>query len=287
MIDCPWCHNPFEPTGSARCPHCGTLPPAGERPQVVQNKPSEQPREAGAREQKPHSIFDVLLGPEGGGLPWERRGEYGFWRALGLTVRGVLFSPVRTFRSMNKSGGYRDPLIFAWLVCMPALMLSACLRAALRASAHAVAFDPWALLLPSAALPRFGAELGVSLAFAALLPVLAALGAHLCLRAFRTLDAGFEPTFRVICYAAGSTSLLAAIPMCGTVLVLAWYTVVATIGLWLIHRTRVLTALAAVGLPPAALIFVIGLALSIVSATALAAAQQQPRTSCLCFFGLP
>jgi hypothetical protein len=272
MINCPWCHNPFEPTGSGRCPHCGTLPPSGERPQVVEDQPAPQ-REAVGGEQKPRSIFDVLLGPEGGGLPWERRAEYGFWRGLVLTVRGVLFSPVRTFRSMSRSGGYRDPLSFAWLVCTPALLLSAGLRAGLRASTPVGAIDPWTLLLPSAPLPRFGAELGIALACAAALPALAALGAHLCLRAFRALDAGFEPTFRVICYAAGSTALLAAIPMCGAPLLLAWYTIAGTIGLWLVHRTRVLQALGAVVLPPAALIFLIGLALSIVGAATLAGAQ--------------
>ena len=96
MIVCPWCGKEYEPAGDRRCPHCGTVPPPGEeRAAPEPEPPPEAPTSADFP--GPASLLDFLLGPEGLGLPWERRSEFGFWLGLGLTQKAVLLSPLAAF----------------------------------------------------------------------------------------------------------------------------------------------------------------------------------------------
>jgi hypothetical protein len=273
MINCPWCHNPFEPSASGRCPHCGTIPPSGERGQAAPaepQSPTEADAEPGFNRGTARSIFDVLLGPEGGGLPWERRGEAGFWNGLWSTVRGILFSPLRSFRAMRRSGGYWESFSFALLMGAAAFGFAATLIGLSRHLTLPGIADPWWAVLPQEAGARILAVVAAAVVLAALMPVLAALGAHACLRLFGVAGAGFEPTFRVFCYAIGGTSLLTALPLCGSVLFIVWYLIVATIGVVLVHRTSIPQAFGAVAVPPAAVLLVLGIVMSILGASALA-----------------
>jgi hypothetical protein len=270
MINCPWCHTAYEPSRGAGCPHCGTLPPAGERQPEVGTPPREEarPRDPGT----PRSILDVLLGPGGGGLPWERRRELGLFRAAWLTIRGVLFSPFRTFRAMRPGGGYREPLCFVLVVAAPCFALSALMGSGARRAAPAGTPDPWSMLMPAGEPARTFLEVGLAPLAALLFPVGAWLAAHLCLLLFRQPGAGAEATFRVTCYAAGSASLLALLPLCGSVLLVIWYLAAGTIGLVMVHRARVLPAFSALALPPAALLVVAGIVMSVLAAARTGAA---------------
>jgi len=272
MINCPWCSKPFEPTESGRCPHCGTLPPAGEKPEAAEPGPARD--DPGRQPQPgPRSIFDVLLGPEGGGLPWERRGDLGLLKGLWLTVRGVLTSPLRTYRAMRHSGGYLEPLSFALLVATPSFLLNALLHGAARRAAPVGAADPWALVMPADETVRLIVELGLAPVFALLLPLLGALGAHLCLRLFRQPGSGFEVTCRVLCYTLGAAAPLAIFPLCGTVLLVTAYLVLGTVGLVLTQRSRVLPAFGALAIPPALAMILLGMVMSAITVARAGGAQ--------------
>ena len=258
MIICPWCSKSFESTGDGRCPHCGAIPPSGEKQQVQeqpgpepgqQQEPQQQPdRDFG---QVPPSIFDLLLGPEGYGLPWEHRSRFGTWPALWATLKTVLFAPLRAFRVMQRNAGYRDPLLYALIVGGISMALAAVI------SSGAAARTPGSP--PDA--PRRILIWGLSSApFLALaLPALAALGARLCLSFLGYRNTSFQTTFRVFCYALASSAALATLPCCGYVLFLGWYLATASCGLWLVHKTGPLQAAACVLLPLSTLLLLISL----------------------------
>ena len=260
MINCPWCKNTYEPSASGRCPHCGTVPPPGEK--EVAPAPGPEPGSQADEEAPagPANIFDFLLGPEGGGLPWERRSEFGPARALWLTLKIVLLSPLRAFRVMRRTGGWKEPLLYALAVGGAAWALSGILEALL-AHARGGAYDVLSLFLR--ALSRGGesdaslrTRLVVALAkapvLAVLLPALAALGGQLCLRLFGERRAALSLTFAVSCYATASAAVLTVVPFCGSFIFFGWYVVIATIGLLSVHRTRLLPAVVAALAPPLA-----------------------------------
>ncbi len=261
MINCPWCSKPFESTGTGRCPHCGTLPPAGEKPEVAES-PQQPPREE--PHPGPRSIFDVLLGPEGSGLPWERRRDLGFFKSLWLTVRGVLTSPFKTYRAMRRCGGYWEPLGFALLVVAPCSLISALLHSAARRATPVGAADPWALLMPEDETIRLLAELSLAPVFALLAPLVGGLAAHACLRIFRQPGTGLETTFRVVCYTLGATSLLAILPVCGNMLLVISYLVLGTIGLVMVQRSKILPSFAALAIPPSLALLILGVIMSVI-----------------------
>ena len=271
MIVCPWCHNPFEATSTGRCPHCGALPPAGESPEIREPGGGARSADSGAEVRGRPSILEMLLGPEGAGLPWERRREYGFWRGLGLTVRTVLLSPVAAFRSMRRSGGLAGPLLYAFLLGTSALAAASLFREAAAGATLCAARDPFSLLMPESPGLRLTLGLLTAPVLGLLLPVCAAIGSHLCLRLFGDRAATFEATWRTICYAAGSTAPLVVVPVCGSGIFLAWYVVAATAGLLLVHRVQMIKALAAAALPPVAVLIAIGVATAAVLAGAAAA----------------
>ena len=72
---------------------------------------------------------------------------------------------------------------------------------------------------------------------------------HLCLLLVGGAKQPFETTFRVICYCAGATSPLLAIPFCGSLLSLVWSLVVKVMGLAKAHEIQTGRALTAVLLP--------------------------------------
>jgi len=207
-------------------------------------------------------LFDFFFpGAEGGGLPWERRRGLGFWRGLWATLKTVLFSPLATFRAMRRTGGWKDPLLYALIIGSAAWAVSGSLDALLAYARH----DPRDLLsLVLRALSGGDSEPDLSIwtrlitalvkapVLAVLLPLLAALGGQLCLRIFGGKRTGLALTFAVACYATASAAVLTLVPFCGGIIFFGWYAVVATIGLLCVHRVKVLHALGAVLLPPVA-----------------------------------
>ncbi len=178
--------------------------------------------------------------------PWESRETVGFFPGLFRTVKQAMFSPARFFRTMRVSGGYADPLLFALLAGMGGF----------------IALSSWDILL-SGVDRAFQAPdlrtgtLGVSgaLAGAIATPLLligllffAAAFLHLVLSAVRGAAAGYEATFRVVCYGL-SPCVLLAVPVFGAPVALIWTLTVITIGLREAHHTTRGKALFAVLFP--------------------------------------
>jgi len=258
---CPWCRQEYAPAVGERCPHCGAIPPEGEElASAGQPEPGAPPA--------PPSLLDLLLGPEGTGLPWERRREHGFWRGLGRTLRAVLFSPLGAFRAMRREGGSGDAALYALIVGTAAFALVGA-REVLYAHGAGrllgVPFGPAPAESPgtSALTPGLPVSLALVLASAPLvalaLPAAAALGAHLFFRLCRR-GRPLALSYRVNCYALGSASALAVLPLCGHVLAALWYLAIAAVGFFVVHRAGALQAVGAAVLPPLVLAAAAGVA---------------------------
>ena len=72
---------------------------------------------------------------------------------------------------------------------------------------------------------------------------------HVCLMIVGGAKKSFETTFRVVCFSAGSTTLLSIIPICGGLISGVWNVVLEIIGLARAHEIDTGKAVIAVLLP--------------------------------------
>ncbi len=190
---------------------------------------------------------DASLAVDQAGLPWDRRAELGFFTAFIETVKLVLLNPTVAFTKMKPVGGLGEPLIFAVIGGSIGFIIN--LLFSLLMSSLGVMSDRNALagLL----------GLGIGVIFIIIfMPVFLALGffigagiLHLCLMLVGGAKRSFETTFRVLCFAAGSTYLLMIVPFCGGAIALVWLLVLECIGLARAHQTTTGKAVLAVLLP--------------------------------------
>ena len=154
------------------------------------------------------------------------------------TIRQVFSKPVETFQSMPCEGGFWKPLKFYILVSWAS-------------SAAAILYQAAATLINPAMfageefknLPKYGL-VSIFVGLIIFMPAFLFLGAfissgilHVALMLVGGARKPFETTFRVLCYASGSTSVLQLIPICG-----GWFYSVASLiycvaGLKEAHRT--------------------------------------------------
>jgi len=191
------------------CPHCGK--------EIVENQAFCQ--YCGGRLDE--------AGPAASGgrskTPWEDRETIGFLNGLFRTVRETLSRPSTFFSKMPVTGGLADPLLYALIIGMVGLMF----------------FYFWDILLHDSFQNFMTPELraaagrnalrGKDAPFAAVLTpfllliwlFIAAGMLHLFLLMVRGAKAGFEATFRSICYCV-SPLLFLVIPACGMPITAVW-----------------------------------------------------------------
>lgn len=178
------------------------------------------------------------------GLPWEHRQERGFFKAFIETMVMVLGKPATAFTVMKREGGLFEPLTYA--------LLGWC--------AGFIVFLLFRLMLPSLATlgdPLAGLFGGISFfLLIILLPIFFAvcvfIGSaiiHLCLMILGGAKQTFETTFRVVCFATGSTGPLMIVPFCGGLVSGVWGLVAECIGLSRAHEIDIGRAIMAVFLP--------------------------------------
>ena len=182
------------------------------------------------------------------GSPWENRSNLGLWQGIYQTLKAVLFSPEKLFRTLTYKGGIKEPLAFGLLVACLGSMIGF--------------FWEFLILsggLVSLAYPLFG-RLTAALIFLlviVIIPVLVTLVMfiysgilHLLLRILRAGQNGFEATFRVVSYsqAAQTWSL---IPFIGGFIGGIWQFIIQIIGLRVIHETSYLRVILAFLIPVA------------------------------------
>ena len=181
------------------------------------------------------------------GLPWDRRQELGLFNAFIETIKLVLTNPTAAFAQMKREGGLVEPLIYG-LIGGSVGFLAYFLFSILLSS-----FGFMSQQNPLAGLIGFGFGAILILLFT---PVFLTLGffvgsaiLHLCLMLVGGAKQPFETTFRVMCFAAGSTHPLMIIPVCGGMISGIWCIVLECIGLARAHDTSTGKAAVAVLLP--------------------------------------
>ncbi len=195
------------------------------------------PQEAGAS----HPGF-----PARPGLPWENRKTLGFLPALWRTLFVVLTDPRRAFREMRLDDDLWNPisflLVFACAVAVIQFLFSLAgipiqwfILQQMRG--HSQHTTPNEVML----MQFFGSTLG-NLVNLVLTPVAMVVGAfieaaltQLVLLLWPGPQRGYLTTFKVSCFAAGSTALLSVIPCCGLFIVWVWNIVVRILGMMSAH----------------------------------------------------
>ncbi len=169
------------------------------------------------------------------GLPWEHRGERGFFSAIFETIRAVLLEPKVAFAAMQQTGGLGPPLFFFVLIGTvggaAGILYSAVFHLVeSRASPEQQAV---AALLTSTV--TIGLTIIILPFFLAALAFLSAGLVHLSLILLGGARRPFEATFRVACYAGGATAVLQLLPICGTIFASVWNFVCMVAGLSEVH----------------------------------------------------
>jgi len=175
----------------------------------------------------------------GAALVWESAEPPPLLPAIVETIKQVLSQPAETFQAMPCEGGLWKPLKFYLLVSWAS-------------SAAAILYQAAATLINPAMfageefknLPKYGLVF-IFVGLIVFMPAFLFLGSfissgilHLALMLVGGARKPFETTFRVLCYASGSTSALQFVPICG-----GWFYSVASliccvIGLKEAHRTE-------------------------------------------------
>jgi hypothetical protein len=177
---------------------------------------------------------------------WER-GEGSFFTRILETLQEVLLSPQTTFARMPTTGGFGKPLTYYVLLTWICATISC---------VYSLVFY---LLQPDTTGHGHDEVLiqaTTTVTFLVIGPVFMALGSFLCAGIWHLgliLAGGkskpFEATYRVVCYAAGSTSVLLLLPCCGFVVEVFWKLYVLIVGLREVHGTTTGRAVVAVLLP--------------------------------------
>jgi hypothetical protein len=182
------------------------------------------------------------------GLPWENREQLGFVKAFSDTLVMVLTKPVEAFQIMRTEGNFVDPLIYAVIGGSVGFIVYFLITLALGSFGMMGSRNN-----PLGAM--FGAGLGM-IFMIILCPIFVALSVfigsaiiHVCLMLVGGAKKSYETTFRVVCFACGSTQPLLIIPFCGGLISGIWGIVAECIGLARAHETDVGRAVLAILLP--------------------------------------
>lgn len=188
-------------------------------------------------------------------LPWDRRSELGFVTAMVDTVKLLVTEPKAAFARVRMDGDYLGAFLFAlilgWIMALVAQVWSLLLSPLMTFGGYGDALGMSAELGLLGALGQLGIVL-VFYPFALVFGLFISAGIyHLILLLIGGLgqsEAGFEGTFKVVCYGQVAT-LGHLIPIVGALINLAIVVVLAVIGLEQIHRCTTVQAVAAVLIP--------------------------------------
>jgi hypothetical protein len=179
------------------------------------------------------------------GLPWDQRHTLGLFQAFWQTAKLVLFDPGAAFDMMRREGGIAEPFLYF-------------LAGSWGGGVFAALYTMLGHLNGSPAKSPLGGP-GFEIFLIFLLPLVfifvSALINHLCLILVGAPTHSFEATFRVLCFAGGSLSLLQVIPLIswlaiGLILVMGiWHLYIVTTGFAVVHEISTGRALTAVLLP--------------------------------------
>jgi hypothetical protein len=171
--------------------------------------------------------------------PWEDQERLGLLRALVLTARESLFSPVAFFSRLPVRGGFVSPLLYGLIAGTLGAMISGLWGLALKYPfLFKVAQDGNLTVLGGIFIPFF-VLLGIVLSAALL---------HASLFLVGGARQNFEATFRVVCYSS-VTELFTVVPVVGWLFGTLWKVYLIIVGLRAVHRISTGKAVVSVFLP--------------------------------------
>lgn len=192
------------------------------------------------------------ISPDGGRFktPWEDRATNGFFNGLFKTVKDVLFSPSAFFKKMPVTGGLTDPLLFAMIIGTVGMLFLSLWDLVLHDSMRSFITPEMRNAAGQGMPDGIASPLGtVMIPFLLIVWLFIVSGMlHLFLMMVRGEKAGFEATFRVVCYSV-SPFLIMVIPFCGMLIAMLWVLTLTMIGLRDAHETTGGKATAAVLFP--------------------------------------
>ncbi len=160
------------------------------------------------------------------GLPWEREPSM---EAFNDTMSLVLGSPQEAFSVMHRTGGVGNPIgfmIIGMVIGQIANAIYGTILSFIQAAASERPMNVEALILGGAFL-LVGGVIGAVI-FAPIMSFVIAGIYHLLLAMVGGANAGYEATFRSVCFVNGSTSILLAIPCIGPFLAF-FFSIICTI----------------------------------------------------------
>ncbi|HEY2124892.1 MAG TPA: YIP1 family protein [Chthoniobacterales bacterium] len=182
----------------------------------------------------------------GSGLPWDRRGELGLFKAFVETLQMVLGRPADAFTAMKREGGLGEPLLYAVIGGTVGIVAKFVYTFGFQMVGGSFAGSSSHRIFGAAGL------LGSIIFSPVLVIIILFLTAgliHVCLMIVGGARQPFETTFRVICFAAGSAYPLQVVPFCGGLVAGVWALVLYCLGLAKAHETDTGRAVLAVFLP--------------------------------------
>lgn len=189
-------------------------------------------------------------------IPWEERATTGFFSALTATWLLSVTRPLEFFRRPSIEKGFMGPFLYAYIMGLIGSYFSLGWQNVLNE----------AMPLEDTTYSGSADDLNLMIALLTpfILPIGIFLGAgfiHLVLLTLGVGKAGFEATFKVVCYSSGP-SVLSVIPWIGGFIAWGWSTVIEVIGLREYHKISTGRAVAGVMIP---LIILLGCILALFS----------------------
>jgi hypothetical protein len=186
------------------------------------------------------------------GLPWDHRGQIGFFAAFAETVWLVLFNPGEAFARMRTSGGLADPLLYnlvgGWFGAICAGIYLVIMTRLQPPPAGATGMRALFPFTPEAAMQELKIFIFMGPVIVTVTTMIFAGIAHLFLMLAGGANKSFMVTLRVFCFSYGSAQLLQIIPFCGNLMGGIWMLVCCMIGLAVAHGTSMGRSVAAVAL---------------------------------------
>ncbi len=186
-------------------------------------------------------------------VPWEQIEKYGFWNALFLTIKKVMFNPIDFFRNLPINGKILKALIF-YLIISEIQAVSQLLWGIIGVLKIE---DPVKVLLGFSLSGT--ASVFILIFYPLFLTVILFVGSfinHLCLRILGSGRGGFEATFKVVSYSIAPL-WLSIIPILGTLIGSVWSLVLSLVGFTYVHNTSIGRVILAIFLPLIVLIILV------------------------------
>lgn len=196
------------------------------------------------------SAISIAAAPVGGpesGLPWEHRQKLGFVKAFIDTVKVILTKPGEAFTMMRPEGGTAGPLLFAVIGGSIGSLVLGLFHVGFQLFSNDTDQDGLVETFGMGT-AAIGSVIAIPIACVIWTYVISGL-LHISLKLLGGANRPFDATFRVVCFAGGTSQLFNVIPMVGGWIAFIYGIVLECIGLARAQEISIGKAVLAVLLP--------------------------------------